>query len=75
MRTAKSIQNSKRENRIYVAGGSTFGVVTGGSRIIRLDGCLGCTTPVCWQDGKLTYPCSSGINHLSSGPSLFAGVR
>ena len=37
------------------------GITTGGTRTCGLEGCLGRHLAVRWPDGKLTYPCTKGM--------------
>lgn len=39
----------------------TPGILLGGSRRCRLEGCTGRCYTVRWADGKLTYTCSKGL--------------
>ena len=38
------------------------GHLTGGSRKCQLEGCTGRALAVRWDDGKLTYPCTKGMD-------------
>jgi hypothetical protein len=42
--------------------GKIKGKLTGGSRHCGLHSCTGRTLGVRWDDGKLTYPCTKGMN-------------
>lgn len=42
------------------------GVMTGGIRMCRLEGCGGKTLAVRWEDGKLTYICGESLKWLKS---------
>ena len=46
--------------------GKFKGHYTGGSRVCRLEGCRGQLQGVRWNDGKLTFPCSSAIVIISN---------
>lgn len=37
------------------------GVLTGGSRRCQLEGCTGRKLGVRWPDGKITWPCTKGM--------------
>jgi len=43
--------------------GSLAGVLTGGTRHCSLSGCRGVRIYVRWPDGKLTLPCSEGMEY------------
>lgn len=40
------------------------GKLTGGSRHCGLEGCTGRAYGVRWEDGKLTYPCTKGMDFI-----------
>lgn len=46
--------------------GKTRGVVVG-TRRCQLSGCTGVCAGVRWPDGKLTWPCSKGMQVRKSG--------
>jgi hypothetical protein len=74
MRSAADFQASSPQQRVFSTDGITFGILTGGSRRCRMEGCLGRSLAVRWQDGQLSYPCSKGLIDHSSG-SLQVGVQ
>jgi hypothetical protein len=39
-----------------------IGFTTGAVRHCALEGCRGLRIVVKWQDGKITYPCSAGMD-------------
>lgn len=73
MRSVADFQASPFQQRVFSTDGSTFGILTGGSRRCRMEGCLGRSLAVRWQDGQLTYPCSKGLIDLSSGSMQVGG--
>lgn len=42
--------------------GTIKGKLTGGSRHCGMEGCTGKALAVRWEDGKLTYPCTKGMD-------------
>lgn len=67
MRSAADFEASSPQKRVYSTDGTTFGILTGGSRRCQMEGCLGRSFAVRWQDGQLTYPGSNGLIDHSSG--------
>lgn len=47
--------------------GKKKGKLTGGSRHCGMEGCTGKALAVRWEDGKLTYPCTKGMDFGSLG--------
>jgi len=48
--------------------GSQSGKTTGGERLCRqVEGCTGVQVAVRWPDGRLTWPCSRGMDHRTDG--------
>ena len=43
------------------------GKTTGGTRVCPLEGCKGTRVGVRWSDGKLTYPCTAGMEITPNG--------
>lgn len=43
------------------------GMITGANRHCRLEGCTGLCFVVKWPSGKVTYPCSKGVEVRSDG--------
>ena len=43
------------------------GRTTGGHRLCSLEGCLGRRIATKWSDGKITYPCSRGMDVTKNG--------
>ena len=61
-------------NRMFEAGVGVVsrdhkysGVTTGSTHKCRMEGCLGLRVSVRWSDGKITYPCSKGMQVMSDG--------
>ena len=50
-----------RGERVVSRDRQAVGLTTGGVRSCRLEGCLGLRIGVRWPDGKLTWPCSRGM--------------
>lgn len=46
---------------VHSRDGKLKGKLIGGSRICRLEGCRGKQLAVRWENGKLTYPCTKGM--------------
>lgn len=44
--------------------GSERGELSGATFPCRMDGCTGKRMTVKWPDGKRTYPCSKGLDHI-----------
>lgn len=38
------------------------GTLTGGNRMCQMAGCRGLSLGVRWENGKLTWPCTKGMN-------------
>ena len=51
-----------RGTPVLSSDGKIKGKLTGGSRSCGMEGCTGRTLGVRWEDGKLTFPCSKGMN-------------
>jgi len=47
-----------------------WGVTTGGERPCTMEGCPGKRIAVRWPDGRLTWPCTKGMNRLENGSYL-----
>jgi hypothetical protein len=45
--------------------GTIKGKLTGGSRHCGMEGCTGKALAVRWEDGKLTYPCTKGMDYTN----------
>jgi hypothetical protein len=45
--------------------GKKKGKLTGGSRHCGMSGCSGKALSVRWEDGKLTYPCTKGMEYTN----------
>jgi hypothetical protein len=45
--------------------GKRKGKLTGGSRHCGMEGCTGKALAVRWDDGKLTYPCTKGMEYTN----------
>ena len=55
-------QNPNPEAKfVYSKDGKNKGVLTGGERACRLEGCLGVRLGTKWPDGKITWPCTDGM--------------
>ena len=53
--------------RVRMRHGTEIGTVIGGPFRCRLESCRGVTYSVRWSDGKLTRPCSEGMQDLGNG--------
>ena len=51
----------KRGTVVHSRDKKSKGKLTGGSRVCQMEGCLGRALAVRWDDGKLTYPCTKGM--------------
>ena len=51
----------KTGEKIINRTGSESGVITGGKYPCRQDGCRGRRVGIRWRDGKITFPCTKGI--------------
>jgi hypothetical protein len=49
-------------SRITSGTGNESGVPTGGTRTCQMEGCRGLLVGVRWPDGKLTWPCTKGMD-------------
>jgi len=47
--------------KVMSRGKKYVGYTTGAVRSCTLEGCLGVRVVVKWSDGKITYPCSKGM--------------
>jgi len=56
-----------RTKRVYARNGRSYGRITGGGDLCRLEGCTGVRVSVRWPDGKLTRPCSKGLKQRKDG--------
>ena len=52
---------------IYARDGRKSGRTTGGFRPCAMDGCGGQRLGVRWQDGRITWPCTRGLEITKSG--------
>lgn len=52
--------------RVYARDGRV-GLATGGARLCSLAGCTGARIGVRWPDGKLTWPCTKGMEYGPDG--------
>lgn len=52
---------------IYSRGGKQRGTVIGPTSRICFEGCRGTRIAVRWKGGKVTYPCSSGMEPRKDG--------
>lgn len=43
------------------------GVTSGSTHYCRMEGCTGRRVTVKWPDGKVTHPCSKGLDSLPDG--------
>ena len=43
-------------------GGDTAGILTGGQRPCTLEGCTGLRLATRWPDGRITFPCTKGMD-------------
>ncbi|RMM39378.1 hypothetical protein ALQ79_200684 [Pseudomonas amygdali pv. lachrymans] len=73
MRSAADFHASSPQQRAFSTDGITFGILTGGSRRCRTEGCLGRSLAVRWQDDQLSYHCSKGLIDHSSGSLQVGG--
>jgi hypothetical protein len=48
--------------KILSKDGKSTGATTGSRQACRLSGCTGIRIAVRWKDGKITYPCTKGLN-------------
>jgi len=51
--------------------GKTFGRTTGGERHCQIEGCKGTRLGVLWSDGKLTFPCTKGMDIVQKDKTEF----
>lgn len=56
-----------KDTPVYSADGKVVGKTTGGEYPCRMEGCRGTRLGVRWPDGKITYPCSNGMNFTRKG--------
>lgn len=49
------------------------GKTTGGTRHCGLEGCTGKRIGVRWEDGKLTWPCTKGMNDTGKAWEILNG--
>ena len=54
-------QDHPKDSVILSTDGKMKGIVTGGQRRCRMEGCPGMRIATRWPDGKLTLPCSRGL--------------
>lgn len=54
-------QCGERGVLVYDRTGEKTGVTTGGTRLCKMEGCLGRRIGVRWSDGKMTWPCTKGM--------------
>lgn len=47
--------------KVYNTAGTEFGLTTGSTHHCRMEGCTGRRVTVKWPDGKVTHPCSKGM--------------
>lgn len=52
---------------VYAAGGRGRGKATGSFHRCRLEGCRGVRIAVRWPGGRLTYPCTAGMEVRRDG--------
>lgn len=55
------VDPSARGTTVIAADGETRGHLTGGSRDCDLESCGGKRLATRWDNGKLTYPCTKGM--------------
>ena len=53
--------------KIVSRDGNHVGKCTGSTRPCRLAGCTGLQIRVLWDDGKVTYPCTKGMEFSQKG--------
>lgn len=51
----------KKELTILSRDGKQAGVTTGGRYKCRMEGCTGLRLATRWSDGKITFPCTKGL--------------
>lgn len=47
--------------------GKSIGTLTGGERHCQMEGCTGRRLGVRWKNGKLSFPCSKGMDVVKRG--------
>jgi hypothetical protein len=55
--------------KVYSSDKKHVGKPTGSTRLCNLEGCRGERIGVRWEDGKITYPCSKGMDFSPKGRS------
>lgn len=55
------------KTKIYSRDKKSVGFTTGGTRECRMESCNGYRMGVRWSDGKLTWPCSKGMDCYKRG--------
>ena len=58
--------------KIYSADGKEHGIATGSTRQCTMEGCRGTRIYVKWNDGKITQPCSRGLENYKDGMKIMS---
>ena len=57
--------------KVFARGKSKLvGRTTGGTSHCRLEGCTGLRLAVRWSDGRLTFPCTKGMDYVRGGMKI-----
>ena len=60
-------------NVVFSRDRNTKGKPTGGTRTCQMEGCRGQRIGVRWPNGKLTWPCSKGMDFSKNGTTAKIG--
>jgi len=55
------------QKKVYSSDCKEWGHTTGSSQQCRLEGCNGKRLGVRWTNGKITYPCTKGMESIGFG--------
>lgn len=53
--------------KVYSRDGASVGLTTGSTHRCQLEGCTGRRVTVKWPDGKITHPCTKGLETRADG--------
>ena len=53
----------QKGEKVVSRDGEHTGRTTGATRICQMEGCTGRRLVVKWEDGKITYPCTKGMEY------------
>lgn len=59
--------------RIFSHNKKFKGRTTGSGYLCRLEGCSGMRLTVKWEDGRISYPCTNGLQPIGRGNSYKIG--